>query len=90
LVCHAAVGLRALPANLCLFCECVEGTEFGEDFSEPVGKAIQRMAYRVVGQSPAEHFQDVLCSEYGIDHSVEAEANGSSRRLWLWHEMSRM
>jgi hypothetical protein len=82
--------LSALLANLCLFWERVECKEFGQDFGEPVGEAIQRTAHIVVRQGTAEHFQDVLCSEYGIDHSVEAEANGSSHQLWWWNEMAGM
>jgi hypothetical protein len=63
---------------------------FGEHFGEPIGEAIQRTAHIVVGERTAEHFQDVLCSEHGIDHAVEAEANGCRHQLWLWNEMTRM
>jgi len=76
--------------NLCLFWECVECAEFGEHFGESIGSATERTAYSVVGQSTAEHFQDVLCSEYGVDDSVEARANRPGYELWLWHEMARM
>jgi hypothetical protein len=80
--------MTALPANLCLF--CVESTEFTQHFGKPIRKTIERTAHRVVGQSTAEHFQDVLRSEYGVDDSAEAEANGSSHHFGLWHQMPRM
>ena len=48
------------------------------------------MAYGVLRQCAAEHFQNMLGGEQGIEDAIQATASGSGDCLRLWRQMPRM
>jgi len=55
---------------------------FGADFGETIGEAAKAGSGSAARQCPAEHLQNVLRTQEGVDDAVEA---GSKTRWWhLW------
>jgi hypothetical protein len=67
-----------------------ELTDFSEDFSEAVGKAIDAPTGKIVLHGSAEHFQRVLCDEQGIDNSIEARTRGQQCSLRAGRNVPRL
>src|SRR5579885_194832 len=80
------VGLtgQSLPLSLCL-----ELFGFSADFGEPIREAATAGAHSGARHGSAEHLQDVLGAENGIDDAIESGPKEHGRRLWLRSEMAR-
>src|SRR5438552_15022692 len=80
--------VTALAANLCPLSVCPKVAGFAEDFSKPVGEAVEATAGSAVWQRPAKHLEHMLSGEQRIDQSIEA-SSGSERCPRLRSKMPR-
>ena|ERR1051325_6068776 len=74
---------------ICPVTNCLEFFRFGAGFDEPVEEAAEAGLYRAAWQGPAEHLQDVLGAEEGIDDAVKTGSKVHGWCLWRWSEMAR-
>jgi hypothetical protein len=69
------------PANLCPLFGWAELAGFGEDFGQPIGKAVETASRRAVRQGSTEHLDCVLREEQRVNNAVYASAWRDDRRL---------
>ena len=62
--------LATYPANLCPLSEGFEFAGFREDFGQPIGKAVEAVSRRAVGQGSAEHLDCVLRIEQRVNNAI--------------------
>ena len=66
--------LLTYPANLCPLFGWAELAGFGEDFGQPIGKAVEAASRRAVRQGSTEHLDCVLREEQRVNNAVYASA----------------
>jgi hypothetical protein len=82
--------LETYPANLCPLFGWAELAGFGEDFGQPIGKAVETASRRAVRQGSTEHLDCVLREEQRVNNAVYASAWRDDRRLRVWGQMPRV
>jgi hypothetical protein len=78
------------PANLCPLSGRVEFAHFGENLGESIGKAVEAVSRRSLGQGSAEHFDCMLGKEQGVNNAIYARTGRDHWRSWPWGEMARL
>ena len=76
---RASSGIQNGLAILCPLSGVPKLFRFGADFGETIRETAEAGSASAARQCPAEHLQNVLCTQEGIDYAVEA---GSKTRRW--------
>ena len=81
--------MATYPA-LCPLFGWTELAGFGEDFGQPIRKAVETASRRALREGATEHFDCVLREEQGFNNAVQA---GAGRKGWgfrVWGQVPRV